>query len=99
MTRHYYSEYIRHCLRFYTRNLAQPHFKSKADENNWYACASVLKGYSDKDRDMIIAVYSAYDTIPDNVYETAKKYNIDQMIIWDLMKETERKIAKRRGLM
>lgn len=99
MTRPFYSEYVRHALRFYTRNLSQTRFKSEADKNNWFACANVIKGYNDRDRDILIAVYSGHDTLADNVYETAEKYAIDQAIIWDTMKEFERKIAKRRGLM
>jgi hypothetical protein len=47
---------------------------------------------------MLIAVYSGYDTLADNVYETAKKYEVNQAIIWDMMKDVEHKIAKRRGL-
>ena len=31
--------------------------------------------------------------------ELAKKLGINQAIIWDLMKDVERKIAKRRGLL
>ena len=99
MTRPFYSEYVRHALRFYTRNLQQPRFKSVADKNNWYACANVIKEYSDRDRDILVTVYGGFDTLADNVYEIAKKYSINQSIIWDMMKEVERKIAKRRGLM
>lgn len=99
MNRPFYSEYVRHCLRFYTRNLQLSRFKSEVDKNNWFACANVIKGYLDTDQDILVAVYSGYDTLADNVYQTAKKYNIDQSIIWDMMKEVERKIAKRRGLM
>ena len=99
MNRPFYSEYVRHCLRFYTRNRALPTFKSEADKNNWYACATVLKGCTDRDRDIIFEVYSGFDTLADNVYEVSKKYDIEQAIIWDLMKAIERKIAKRRGLM
>ena len=98
MNRPFYSEYVRHCLRFYTRNRTLPNFKSEADKNNWYACATVLKGCTDRDRDIIFEVYSAYDTLADNVYEVSKKHNIDQAVIWDLMKSIERKIARRRGL-
>lgn len=99
MNRPFYSEYVRHCLRFYTRNLVQPDFKTEVDESNWVACAFVLNGFSDRNRDIIIAVYSAYDTLADNVYETAKKYDMEQSVIWDLMKAVERKIAVRRGLL
>lgn len=99
MNRPFYSEYVRHALRFYTRNYSRPRFKSEVDKNNWYACANVLKDYSERDRGIIVAVYGSYDTLGDNVYETAKKFNVDQSIIWDMMKDVERKIAKRRGLM
>lgn len=99
MNRPFYSEYVRHCLRFYTRNRTLPTFKSEADKNNWYACATVLKGCTDRDRDIIFEVYSGFDTLADNVYVVSKKYDIEQAIIWDLMKAIERKIAKRRGLM
>ena len=99
MTRPFYSEYVRHALRFYTRNLTQHHFRSDIDKYNWLACESTLDGYSDRDRDILVAVYSGYDPLADNVYETAKKYDINQAIIWDMMKDVERKIAKRRGLL
>lgn len=99
MNRPFYSEYIRHCLRFYTRNPQMVNFKSDADKLNWLACDSIVASCSDRDRDILIRVYGSFDTLADNVYETAKKYDINQNIIWDLMKEIERKIAKRRGLM
>ena len=98
MNKPYYSDYVRHCLRFYTRNLRLNRFKTKVDEDNWYACYHALKVCTDRDRDMLIAVYSGYDTLADNVYETAKKYEVNQAIIWDAMKDVEHKIAKRRGL-
>lgn len=98
MNRPFYSEYVRHALRFYTRNQQQTHFKSDVDKNNWYACATALKGYSDRDRNIIIEVYSGYDTLADNVYEASKTYDIPQNYIWDLMKDVERKVARKRGL-
>lgn len=99
MNKPFYSEYVRHCLRFYTRNLQLSRFKTEVDRNNWNACAVVFKEYSDRDRDIIVLVYGNFDTLSDNVYETAKKYNINQGIIWDMMKDVERKIAKKRGLL
>ena len=99
MTKPYYSDYVRHCLRFYTRNLDLAHFKSEADKSNWLACASVLKTYEEKDRTILIEIYSGYDTLADNVYEVSKKHNVNQAPLWDMMKELERKIARKRGLM
>lgn len=99
MNRPFYSEYVRHCLRFYTRNPNLRHFKSDADKNNWFACDSVFKTYSERDREILTKVYGEYDTLSDNVYMVSFKFDIEQHIVWDMMKEVERKIAKRRGLM
>ena len=99
MNRPFYSEYVRHMLRFFTRNLTLIYFTSDVDNANWYACYEVFNQYSNKDKDILKYIYSSYDTLADNVYEASLKYNINQNIIWDMMKEFERKIAKRRGLL
>lgn len=98
MNRPFYSDYVRHALRFYSRNLLRTFFKSEVDRTNWMACSSVIREYSDRDRDILVMVYGGFDTLSDNVYETAKKYGINQNIIWDMMKDVERKIARKRGL-
>lgn len=99
MSRPFYSEYVKHALRFYTRNcIAQPRFKSDVDKNNWLACESVIKNYSEKDREILISIYSGFDTLPDEVYNASTKHSVEQNYIWDMMKEFERKIAKKRGL-
>ena len=99
MNRPFYSEYARHCLRFYSRNTDKHRFNTEVDKNNWYACHRAMDRYSDKDKEIIIRVYALYDTIADNVYEVAKEYEIDQNIIWDLLKEIERGVARKRGLL
>ena len=95
--RTFYSEYVNHCLRFYARHPI-PLFHSESDKKNWNACERALKGFTDKDRDILLAVYREGDTIPDNVYQLSVKMNISQDIIWKLINELERKIAKRRNL-
>ena len=100
MSRPYYSEYVKHALRFYSRNCTErPVFKSEADKSNWLACDSVLKHCSRLVRDMLISVYSGYDTLPDEVYNASKKYKVDQNLIWDEMKGLEKAIARKRGLL
>ena len=99
MSRPYYADFVQHCMHFYARYTQKPTFKTDADKNNWTACDLSLKGYSDTDRAILLDVYGSYDTIGDAVYEAAKKHNIDQNIIWDMMKVFERKVAKKRGLM
>lgn len=98
MNRPFYSDYVRHALRFYSRNLLRTSFKSEVDRTNWMACSSVIREYSDRDRDILVMVYGGFDTLSDNVYETAKKYGINQNIIWDMMKDVEREISRKRGL-
>ena len=98
MNKQCYSEYVKHALRFYSRYLKQTDFKNDVDKSNWYACHNVLKSYSDRDKDILVYVYGAFDTTADNVYVMASKYQIHQNIIWDMMKDLERKIAIERGL-
>ena len=93
-----YTDYVRHALRFYARYPHRTDFKTDIDRANWYACFSVLRRCSDRDRVIINYVYGSFDTIADNVYKMAEKYQIHQNIIWNLMKEVERKVAIERGL-
>lgn len=98
MSKPYYTDYVRHALRFYTRN-PNPIFNTEVDKNNWYACHNAFKGYKDKDREILVSVYSGYDTLPDEVYNASEHFHINQNLIWDMMKDFERKVAKRRGLL
>lgn len=85
-------------MRFYARNLAIKEFKSEADKDNWKSCESVISKYEELDREILIYVYGEYDTTADNVYIIAKKHHIEQDYVWDMMRDFERKVAKRRGL-
>lgn len=96
--RPFYSDYVRHALRFYTRHLQHSQFKTEADHENWLACHNVLKNYSDRDHNIIVAIYSGYDTLADNVYEASKEFGVNQNVIWDMIKDFERKVAAARRL-
>ena len=48
---------------------------------------------------MILTVYSEGDTLPDNIFQLAKKLGINQNKIWEVITAFERKVAKRRGLL
>lgn len=99
MSKSFFSDYVRHCLRFYTRNCSTtPKFKTKVDEINWMCCHKVLSQYPVNTKQILITVYSGYDTLPDEVYNASRKWQIEQNEIWDVMKEIERKIAHKRGL-
>lgn len=95
--RTYYTDFVSHCMRFYARH-RDPKFHSEADKKNWHACDSAIKSFSDKEIQMLIDVYSDGDTIPDNVYQTSKRYEVKQDAIWKLIGDLEHKVAKRRGL-
>lgn len=98
MNKPFYSDYVRHAMRFYSRNVTISYFKSEVDKLNWLACQKAINVFSERDKEILINVYQGFDTLPDNVYEVAKKYDIDQTEIWDMIKDLERKIAKRRKL-
>lgn len=98
MHKSFYTDYVRHAMRFYARNLSQTYFKRNADKTNWYACHNVISTYSNRDKDILVYVYGSFDTLADNVYTMSKKYHIHQNYIWDMMKELEKKIAIEREL-
>lgn len=98
MSRPFYSEYVRHCMRFYSRNLHISSFKTAVDSENWICCHEVMIQLPDKTKDILVSVYGGYDTLADEVYNTSRKYSINQNIIWDMMKVFERAVAERRGL-
>ena len=93
-----YSDYIRFAMRFYARYPDKKSFKSEVDKSNWIACHKLITSYTNRDKDILLYVYGAYDTIGDNVYAMANKYHIHQNIIWEMMKEFEKQVAIERGL-
>ena len=99
MSKPFYTDYVRHALRFYSRNLSISTFKKGVDKENWLACSAAIQKYSPRDKDILVYVYGSYDTLADNVYVMSKKHRIHQNVIWDMMKEFEREIAEKRGLL
>ena len=93
-----YTDYVKRALRFYSRYPHKTDFKSDVDRANWNACYAVLRKCTPMERDIITYVYGEFDTVADNVYAMANQHHIHQNIIWDLMKDIERKVAIERGL-
>lgn len=93
----FYSEYVQHCMRFYTRH-PNPKYRTEADKKNWVACDIALKSFDTDEQNVLLTIYSGNDTIPDNVYELSKERNLKQDYVWKLINELERKVARRRGL-
>lgn len=99
----YYSEYVRHCLRYYIKTLddgngGHPVFKCEVDKVNWSVCHNVFKNYSEDAMDMIAHIYRTGDTISDKILAQAKAKGVHQDTIWSIINNLERRIAKRRGL-
>ena len=95
--RAFYSDYVNHCLRIYARH-PSPKFHSDADKQNWKACESALDSFTDKEKELLIAVYTENDTIPDNVYKVSTENKINQDTLRSLLNKLEQKVAKRRNL-
>ena len=97
--RTFYTDYVRHALRFYSRNcIIKPQFKTEADKRNWVSCDMVLNKLPADLKEMLVEIYGGHDTLADEVYNSSTKRKISQNKVWDLMKVTEQKIASKRGL-
>jgi hypothetical protein len=95
--RKYYSEFVGHWIRYYARH-PHPQFHTDVEKENWVAVANALKKFSESDKKMLLDVYRNTDTMPNNVYQVAKRYHIDQRKLWKLMLELENKTARYRRL-
>ena len=89
MSRAFYSEFVSHCLRFYAR-YEDRIYNSEAEKHNWIACHMALKSFTKAERKKLLTIYKEGDTIPDNVH---------QDVIWGLVRECEKRVAKYRGLL
>lgn len=99
----YYSEFVRHCLRYYIKTLDEgkggcPIFKSAADRENWRACHEVLKSYPEDKMELISHIYRQGDTIADKIYALSETRRVSQKTYWSLIGKVEREIAEKRGL-
>ena len=103
MARPFYAEYVNHMMRFYASKVIDAptktqKFKSDADKKNWTVCETVMQHYEERERDILLTIYSQADTLGDNVYQLANELHIDQKEIWMLVTDMTRRIAKARTL-
>ena len=94
-----YTPYVRHAMRFYSRYLHITEFRNETDKLNWQACHRAIQGYFLNEKDILVSVYGERDTLADNVYNVSKRYGVHQDVVWELMREFERKVAVERGLL
>lgn len=93
-----YTSYVRHCMRFYSHYLHITEFKNECNKANWLACHRAIQEYSPLHKDILVCVYGERDTLGDNVYNVSRRYGVSQDVVWELMREFERKVAVERGL-
>ena len=94
-----YTSYVRHAMRFYSRYLHIKSFRSETDRLNWQACHRAIQEYSPIDKDILVCVYGECDTLGDNVYNVSRRYGVHQDVVWEMMREFERKVAVERRLL
>ena len=97
MRKTYYTDYARHCLRFYSRYPNKQVFDTDAEREDYASAYLALKDCS-KYRLLLIEIYGGRDTLEDNVYNASKAHEISQDKIWQLMAKVELEVAKARGL-
>lgn len=98
----HYTEFVRHCLRFYVSTLdvgSCPKFNSEVEKNNWVACHQAVKNIDSPTMEIIEEIYRPGDTVPDKVYQLARERRIQQGSIWNIITTLERNVAKKRGLL
>ena len=97
MARAFYTEYVNHCMRFYTRH-SKLCTDNSVDVLNWQACEKALSNFSPDEQEILTFVYRERDTMSDNVYNISKEKRIKRNTIWNLIGKLELEIAKIRGL-
>ena len=95
--RTFYSSYIQHCMRFYARH-SEPNFRSDADKRNWESCEDAIKTFTDNEQDILLTIYRDGDSLEDSIRTTSIELGVNRDMIWKLVNELEKKIAKRRNL-
>ncbi|GHV47022.1 hypothetical protein FACS189499_03670 [Clostridia bacterium] len=97
--RTYYSEFVKHCMTFYTQ-YPYPCFRSDADKKNWFACDNALKNVKAETRDIILDVYlERRENFSESVSHVAKLEKMNVNSLWKIVEDFERIVAKKRGLL
>lgn len=97
--RKFYSDYVRHCTKFYFRSENTPSpLTSRVDYNNYASVSNVLAKYDKEVICMLRSVYTA-EAVPRAVDEYAKLRKKKSEEVWYLIQKYEREVATERGLL
>lgn len=94
----YYSDYVRHMMRFYVRYPDLTRFNTETDRLNHSACKKIIGTYGKINQAILCDIFSSGDTLADSIYQVSLKANINQDKVWALVCDAEKKIAAERGL-
>ena len=95
----FYSEYVRHCLRFYARYEKPLAFRTDVDRLNWEACEDALSFHSPRVRKLAIAIYKQESlNIAEAVNKVSNDTGTDRVLLWSIVKRLEKNVAIARGL-
>ena len=99
-TRHYYTDYVNHAIRFYlsTPDTLKMAGKRKADMENWIAVQTVFHFLSDEQKQVLTEIYTASYRLPEGVRMYCQKTGADEQEVWVMITKFNTAIAKRRGL-
>lgn len=86
-----------HCMRFYARH-PHPKFRNNVEKSNWCSCDGAIKCFTEKEQNILLAVYRSKEHILSSIYRVALEHEVHEDIIWGLVHKLESEIAKRRGL-
>lgn len=97
--RPFYTYYVAHVIRQYFAEL-QPTNPTKAYTHNLDCAGRVIRSLSETDRDILKDLYHDLKGMPMNakVEVAAAQRQMDKSKVWNLVFETERRIAQEREL-
>lgn len=98
MAKSYCTDYVRHCLRFYSRYQTEPQFRTDIDEMNWRSAETVVTALPQEQKEIVIAIYGCKDTIADTIFNLAKEREMEQEELWGLVRKVEQDVATERKL-
>lgn len=94
----YYTDYVRHMMRLYTTaSMSQEAERSAADSRNIDLCEDVMKYIREPERSAILAVYRQRN-IKKGVRAAACQFGMPEERLWRIVCQTEKIIARERGL-
>lgn len=97
--RKYYSEFVKHCARFYFSAPAMPNSLSdRVNYNNYVSVSNVLAKY-EKDAQNIIRQAYTTDYITKTVENIAKQRSCTSESVWYIIQKFEKDVAIERGLL